>query len=541
MARSQSHLADLYESGGTPQSHAELQVLYEFSQQIGYTLDYDELVRRMLAHLSRVVAHDVAASILQTGSRCTCYVRPLRHLSADVQAEIPQRLFQSFGRMSDKATHLKPERLHVRTLEAEGFDALQPPMARLGSAFQVPLIVGEDHEVVGLLFVGAEADTAFTEDQVRLLYTVATQTSLSIQQLHTLLADTQQRLASLMEHLPEGVLMMDADLRLVLANPAAKSYLADLTDTAMGETLTHLGGHPIETLLASPSEGVYHEIEVGGPSGLVFEVAVQPLHIGLAAGGWVLLIRDSTERKRFENALARYADELARSNAELEQFAYVASHDLQEPLRVVTGYVQLLQRRYHNQLDEDADVFIDNAVDGVQRMQQLIQDLLAYSRVGKQDSALEPTCCNAVLKRTLKTLSVALEESHAVVTHDALPTIMADAAQLERVLQNLLRNAITFRSESPPVIHIGAERQGTMWVLSVRDNGMGIAPEFVDRIFLIFQRLHAHHTYPGTGMGLAICKKIVERHGGRIWVESQPGEGATFFFTLPACGALVEL
>ena len=400
----------------------------------------------------------------------------------------------------------------------------------------MPLIVGEDHEVVGLLFVGAEAETAFTEDQVRLLYTVATQTSLSIQQLHTLLADTQQRLASLMEHLPEGVLMMDADLRLVLANPAAKSYLADLTDTSMGEILTHLGGCPIETLLASPPEGLYHEIEAGGLSDLVFEIAVQPLPIGLAAGGWVLLIRDSTERKRFENALAQYADELARSNAELEQFAYVASHDLQEPLRVVTGYVQLLQKRYRSQLDEDADIFIDNAVDGGQRMQQLIQDLLAYSRVGSQGNALEPTCCGAVLERTLKTLGVALEESQVVVTHDALPTVMADAAQLERVLQNLLRNAITFCSELPPVIHIGAERQGEMWVLSIRDNGIGIEPGFAERIFLIFQRLHAQHIYPGTGTGLAICKKIIERHGGRIWVESQPGKGATFFFTLAACG-----
>jgi light-regulated signal transduction histidine kinase (bacteriophytochrome) len=140
-----------------------------------------------------------------------------------------------------------------------------------------------------------------------------------------------------------------------------------------------------------------------------------------------------------------------------------------------------------------------------------------------------------VLERTLKTLRVALEESHAVVTHDALPMVMADATQLERVLQNLLRNAITFHSESPLVIHIGAERQGEMWVLSVRDNGIGIAPEFVDRIFLIFQRLHAQHRYPDTGMGLAFCKKIIERHGGRIWVVSQPGQGATFFFTLPAC------
>lgn len=534
MTRCQPHLAGLYEPGVAPQSYAELQVLYEFSQQIGYTLDYDELVRRMLEHLSCVVAHDVAASILQTGSRYTCYVRPLHALSASVQAEIPQRLLQSLLRMSAHATHLKPERLHMRTLEAEGFDASQLPMACLGSAFQVPLIVGENHEVVGLLFVGAEAETAFTEDQVRLLYTVATQTALSIQQLRTLLAETQRRLASLMEHLPEGVLMMDTDLRLVLANPAARFYLADLTDTVVGEILTHLGGYPIETLLAASPDGLYHEIEVNRPSSLVFEVAVQPLHMGLAAGGWVLLIRDSTERKQFEQALAQYTDELARSNAELEQFAYVASHDLQEPLRVVTSYVQLLQKRYRSQLDADADIFIANAVDGVQRMQQLIQDLLAYSRVGNQGNALEPTDCGTVLERTLKTLRVALEENHAVVTHDALPTVIADATQLERVLQNLLRNAITFRSGSPPVIHIGAERQGAMWVMSVRDNGIGIAPEFVDRIFLIFQRLHAQHTYPGTGMGLAICKKIIERHGGRIWVVSQPGKGATFFFTLPA-------
>ncbi|MFQ5814087.1 MAG: ATP-binding protein [Anaerolineae bacterium] len=227
------------------------------------------------------------------------------------------------------------------------------------------------------------------------------------------------------------------------------------------------------------------------------------------------------------------AKELTRSNAELEQFAYVASHDLQEPLRMVASYTQLLRQRYKGKLDSDANEFIVYAVDGANRMRALINDLLAYSRVGTRSKPFEPTNCEAVFHQAVADIKVTIEENGAMVTHEPLPTVMADASQLGQVFRNLIGNAIKFHGQEPPCVHVAAERKGKEYVFGVRDNGIGIEPEYTERIFLIFQRLHTRGDYPGTGIGLAICKKIIERHGGRIWVESEPGKGTTFYFTIP--------
>ena len=248
------------------------------------------------------------------------------------------------------------------------------------------------------------------------------------------------------------------------------------------------------------------------------------------------IVRDVTERKQAEEALKEKTEELARSNRELEQFAYVASHDLQEPLRMVTNFVQLLAKQYQGKLDSNADDFINFAVDGAMRMWKLINDLLAYSRVGTRSHTFEPINCETILQEALDNLKVTMEESGAVVTHDPLPTVMADNPQLVELFQNLIGNAIKFRGDEPPRVHISASRNGNGWIFSVCDNGIGIAPEYAERIFIIFQRLHGRNEYPGTGIGLAVCKKIVERHGGRIWVESEPKKGATFYFTLPKEG-----
>ena len=234
-------------------------------------------------------------------------------------------------------------------------------------------------------------------------------------------------------------------------------------------------------------------------------------------------------RQKLEQSLG----ELARSNSDLQQFAYVASHDLQEPLRMVASYTQLLAKRYKGKLDKDADEFIAFAVNGANRMQALIQDLLAFSRVDTQGQHFEPTSLETLLGYALDNLKGGIEESGAVVTHDLLPTVMADERQLLHLLQNLLSNAIKFRGQDPPLIHIAAKKRDDQWQFSVRDNGIGIDPQYAERIFVIFQRLHTNAEYPGTGIGLSLCQKIVERHGGRIWMESQLGQGATFYFTLP--------
>jgi signal transduction histidine kinase len=245
------------------------------------------------------------------------------------------------------------------------------------------------------------------------------------------------------------------------------------------------------------------------------------------------LEQEIAERKRAEEAVAQHAKDLARSNAELEQFASVASHDLKEPLRMVASYTQLLARRYQGKLDADADDFIDHAVDGVNRMQRLINDLLAYARVGTNRPSFEPVRSGVVLERVLDHLRMAVEETGAVVTHDPLPAVIADEVELGQLFQNLIGNALKFHGPAAPRVHVSAEARGREWLFSVRDNGIGIQSEYTDRIFLIFQRLQGRNEYPGTGIGLAICKKIIERHGGRIWVESMPGEGSTFYFTLP--------
>lgn len=243
-------------------------------------------------------------------------------------------------------------------------------------------------------------------------------------------------------------------------------------------------------------------------------------------------IRYAIEQHRLRDELERHAEALARSNAELQQFAYVASHDLQEPLRTISSYVQLLARRYGSQLDSDAQEFISFAVEGTKRMQNLINDLLMLSRVGTRGRELEPTDCKVALDESLANLGAALKDSAAEVTHDPLPTVMADKPQLTQLFQNLIGNAIKFHSGDTPKIHISCQGNGKDYTIGVRDNGIGIDPRHADRIFQVFQRLHDREKYAGTGIGLAICKKIVERHGGRIWVESQPGEGATFLFNL---------
>ena len=247
------------------------------------------------------------------------------------------------------------------------------------------------------------------------------------------------------------------------------------------------------------------------------------------------------EPRRFaEKELARKMEELARSNRELEQFAYVASHDLREPLRMVATYTQLLAERYRGKLDANADLYINYASDGALRMQTLIQDLLALSRVGHESIRPQPVDCNSAMEEVLQNLSAAVRESGAVIHNGPMPVVTAHRSYVLQLFQNLIGNALKFRNPEQPAVSVLAEADGAYWRFSVTDNGVGIAPECREKIFTVFQRLHGRSEYPGNGIGLAICRKIVEYYGGKIWVESQPGCGSSFKFTLPASYAQQE-
>ena len=268
---------------------------------------------------------------------------------------------------------------------------------------------------------------------------------------------------------------------------------------------------------------------------LFFEVAYSPIQApDGTVTGVIGVAHDITDRVRAREELERTAAELRRSNAELEQFAHIASHDLQEPLRMVASYTQLLERRYASRLDDAAREFIGYAVDGAKRMQQFIAGLLRYSRVGSEPRVLEEVSLGRAFEDAVANLRIAIQETGATVEARDLPVIEGDPRQMTQLFQNLIGNALKFRKPGePPRVEVWAEQQGEFWRVSVRDNGIGLDPRFSERVFIIFQRLHTREEYEGTGLGLAICKKIVERHGGRIWVESKEGEGATFSFTLP--------
>lgn len=356
----------------------------------------------------------------------------------------------------------------------------------------------------------------------------------------------EERFRAAVESAPIAMVMIERTGSITLVNA--------LTETLFGYQRDELLGRPVEILLPKRYRAAHPQLRGGffqapvarrmgvgrdlfglrkDGSEFLVEIGLNPVET--SDGVFVLAaIADITERKRAEEALRQRTEELDRSNRELEQFAYVASHDLQEPLRAIAGPLTLLQRRYHGQLDARADEFIEHAVDGASRMQALIDDLLAFSRVGRSTEPLQQTDCTQALDNALKNLKAAVDESGAQISCEGLPTVRALSGQISVLFQNLVGNAIKFRHKDRPLqIDVGADARDDGWVFHVRDNGIGIEPAYFERIFLIFQRLHTHRDYPGTGIGLALCKRIAEHHGGGIWVESEPGNGSTFFFSLP--------
>ena len=368
------------------------------------------------------------------------------------------------------------------------------------------------------------------------------------------LFDQRFLLETLMDHIPDHIYFKDTKSRFLRINRAmARRFNLSDPGEAVGKTdfdfftaeHAQQALDDEQELMRTGKPMVNREEKETWPDGSVSWVSTTKQCLRDDNGaivGTFGISRDITARKLAEEALAVKTEELLRSNRDLEQFAYVASHDLQEPLRMIASYTQLLARRYQNRLDKEADEFIDYAVQGAVRLQVLINDLLAYSRLGTRGKPFERIDCNEVLKRAVENCKIAIQDANAVITSSNLPVIVGDGTQWTQLFQNLLSNAIKFHGPEPPQIQIQAELKPTPlpqetpvceWVFSVSDNGIGIEPQYYERIFVIFQRLHAREEYPGTGIGLAICKKIVERHGGRIWVESTIGRGTTFFFTAP--------
>ena len=414
---------------------------------------------------------------------------------------------------------------------------------RLDNVLFAPLILRD--QAIGLLGL-ANKPEGFTDHDAHMAAAFGELAAIALRNSRTLdaLHESEKRYRLLAENASDYIVRVSRDGTLLFVPESSRRFMGYDPDQVI-DTKIYAHTHPddrekvialLDSLLKDEQEarveyrtqlwdGRYKWVEATGR--LIYDQATGEPEI-------IAVARDIAERKQIEEERERYASELRRSNEELQQFAYVISHDMREPLRMIKGYMDLLAQRYRDQLDSKAREYIDYAVDGAVRMQEMIQALLRLSRIKTHGLGFAPTDVEAVLARAQQALGRAIQERGAVVTHDALPTVMADEAQLAQVLQNLIANAIKFcREDTSPHVHVSARQADDEWVFSVADNGIGIDPGQGERIFQIFQRLHTREEYEGAGIGLALCQRIVERHGGRIWVESEPGAGSTFYFTLP--------
>ena len=564
----------------------ELAMLGEIGHIINSSLEIDEVYDRFpeqvrkLIHFDRI---DLQTVDLEKGTLTHAYVTGI---------EVPERKAGDVRPLKDSLAEELVRRKSGMILDAEDAEELRRrfpniiPSLDYGirSYLGIPLVSKD--RVIGALYVSSTKRNAYTEQDLELaeiigtlvagaianaqLYAQSKQAEQTLAEQATKLSTSEEALRSrnnilqaILDSLIDGLLVVGKDGKILLYNNAAQEILdlvrADGSSNSPlltpGQELEYgytwppfhpdmvtpyePGESPLERAIRGEAiEGaeLYFRIpNTDREYWLMMTAAPLKADDGTLQGG-VGLIRNITRRKRAEADLERKAEELESSNAELEQFAYVASHDLQEPLRMITSFTQLLSKRYKGKLDSEADEFIGYAVDGASRMQVLIRDLLEFSRVGTRGAEFEQVNCELALENAVQNLKAAIDESGAAVTHDPLPTVTADRAQLLRVFQNLIGNAIKFRGKAQPEIHVAVDRQGKEWVFSAQDNGIGIDPEYKERIFAVFQRLHSSSDYQGTGIGLSICRKIVERHRGRIWIESELGKGSTFYFSIPVKG-----
>jgi PAS domain S-box-containing protein len=417
----------------------------------------------------------------------------------------------------------KPEE-QLRIAAAQGrFEAEQWRVRKDGSRFLANLLITAARDSSGKLIGFSEISRDITERK-----------------------ESEAKYRGLLEAAPDAMVVVNVAGEIVLLNLQAEHQFGYRRDELVGQKVTNIIPDGFAERLVADSTRSAAEalaqhigtgIELSGRRKDGSEFPIEIMLSPLASADGILVtaaVRDISERKSAERKLIHAVEELKRSNDELEHYAYVASHDLQEPLRMVASYTQLLAKRYKGRLDSDADEFIAFAVDGSNRMQRLIQDLLAFSRAGADRKVAGSVSSEAALQGALLNLQAMIEESDAVVTHDSLPAVIIDDTILTQIFQNLIGNAIKYRGADAPHVHVSAAiNADNAWIFSVSDNGMGIDPKYFDRIFVLFQRLHGRNEFSGTGIGLAICKKVLERIGGRIWVESQPGNGSTFHFAVP--------
>jgi PAS domain S-box-containing protein len=440
-------------------------------------------------------------------------------------AEIIGENFSRFYPQEDIDRGTPPEELRLATASGR-YETQRWRVRKDGSRFFATLVITAARDSSGRLLGFSEISRDITERM-----------------------ESEAKYRGLLEAAPDAMVVVNESGEIVLLNLQAEKQFGYHRDELLWQKVTNIIPDGFaERLIAdgtrTAAEALAQQIGTGielygrrkDGSDFPIEIMLSPLE---DTGGILVTaaIRDISVRKDAEKNLVRTMAELKRSNDELEHFAYVASHDLQEPLRMVASYTQLLSKRYRGRLDADADEFIAYAVDGSTRMQGMIQDLLTYSRAGTDGKVLHAISSENALQAVLENLEVAIKESAAVVTHDPLPALTTDGTQLAQIFQNLIGNAIKYRGTEAPHVHVSAKNNdGNEWIFSVRDNGMGIDPQYFERIFVLFQRLHGREEFQGTGIGLAICKKMLQRLGGRIWVESQPQQGSTFYFTLPAGG-----
>ena len=421
-----------------------------------------------------------------------------------------------------------------------------PLLPETQSELAIPLQYGRS--LLGVLDIQDSQPHRFNPAEMDAMLVLAGHIAIALQnaRLFTERRKIQKELfyqANLLQNVSDAIIATDNQFRIQSWNKAAEKIYGWQEDEVLGKTMSELMTQVYEK---STQEEIMAEfLSKGYWTGRVSQYrkdgSLIPVLSSVTAVkdrqdtiiGAVAVNRDITDQMETEEALRERTRSLEASNEDLAQFAYAASHDLQEPLRMITAYLQLVAGRYQDQLDDEAIEFIGYAVDGAMRMRQLITDLLTYSRIGQKNHGFGPVALEKILQQVLFNLEIQIQEANIAITHDPLPTVIGDKTQMLQLLQNLISNAIKFRREASPRVHLSARQEASNWIIQVADNGIGMEPGLTKKIFTIFQRLHTREEYPGTGIGLAICKKIVQKHGGKIWVDSEQGVGSTFTFSLP--------